>query len=118
MSSITNSQTKTSLSSLTNTTDIEELRTRFTLERAQWLEEKTKVINYQKQLQLNYVQMTRKNKLLEAEVQQLTGELEVREEEQEEEGRGRGSVEGRPSPREGGSKPMISLTLPSDVTLC
>ena len=45
-------------------------------ERDQWLEEKNKVICYQKLLQLNYVQMYRKNKSLEAEVEQLTLELE------------------------------------------
>ncbi|XP_076435994.1 uncharacterized protein LOC143275627 [Babylonia areolata] len=47
-------------------------------ERVQWLEEKNKVIRYQKQLQLNYVQMQQKNKALEAEVEQLTLELESR----------------------------------------
>ncbi|KAH3788690.1 hypothetical protein DPMN_166837 [Dreissena polymorpha] len=36
-------------------------------EKEQWLEEKNNVITYQKQLQLNYVQMFRKNKVLEAE---------------------------------------------------
>lgn len=48
-------------------------------ERLQWLEEKNKVIRYQKQLQLNYVQMQRKNTVLEAEVEQLTLELESRD---------------------------------------
>lgn len=48
-------------------------------ERETWLEEKNKVIMYQKQLQLNYVQMFRKNKVLEAEVEQLTLELESRD---------------------------------------
>ncbi|XP_033756487.1 leucine zipper putative tumor suppressor 2 homolog isoform X6 [Pecten maximus] len=48
-------------------------------EREQWADEKNKVIRYQKQLQLNYVQMFRKNKLLEAEVEQLTLELESRD---------------------------------------
>ena len=48
-------------------------------ERMQWLEEKNKVIRYQKQLQLNYVQMQRKNMTLEAEVEQLTLELESRD---------------------------------------
>ncbi|KAL8566046.1 hypothetical protein ACOMHN_062775 [Nucella lapillus] len=47
-------------------------------ERMQWLEEKNKVIRYQKQLQLNYIQMQQKNKILEAEVEQLTMELESR----------------------------------------
>ncbi|CAG5132900.1 unnamed protein product [Candidula unifasciata] len=45
-------------------------------EQEQWLDEKNKVIRYQKQLQLNYVQMQRKNAALEREVQQLTLELE------------------------------------------
>lgn len=49
------------------------------LERRRWLEEKNKVIRYQKQLQLNYVQMQRKNTALEAEVEQLTLELERRD---------------------------------------
>ena len=48
-------------------------------ERLQWVEEKNKVIRYQKQLQLNYIQMQRKNTALEAEVEQLTLELESRE---------------------------------------
>ncbi|CAL1530940.1 unnamed protein product [Lymnaea stagnalis] len=48
-------------------------------EREQWLDEKNKVVRYQKQLQLNYVQMQRKNATLETEVQQLTLELENRD---------------------------------------
>ncbi|XP_050399666.1 leucine zipper putative tumor suppressor 2 homolog [Patella vulgata] len=51
----------------------------FDREREQWLIEKNKVIRYQKQLQLNYVQMYRKNRMLEAEVEQLTLELENRD---------------------------------------
>ncbi len=51
----------------------------FEHERVQWLEEKNKVIRYQKHLQLNYVQMYRKNKMLETEVEQLMVELENRE---------------------------------------
>ncbi|XP_035672924.1 leucine zipper putative tumor suppressor 2 homolog [Branchiostoma floridae] len=51
----------------------------FERERAIWQEEKEKVIHYQKQLQLNYVQMFRKTKNLEKEVQQLTLELERRD---------------------------------------
>ncbi|GAB1602790.1 leucine zipper putative tumor suppressor 2 homolog [Argonauta hians] len=51
----------------------------FEHERDQWLEEKSKVIRYQKQLQLNYIQMFRKNKNLEAEVEQLTLDLENRD---------------------------------------
>lgn len=48
-------------------------------ERINWLEEKEKVIKYQKQLQLNYVQMFRRNHSLEREVEQLTIELESRD---------------------------------------
>lgn len=55
---------------------LDELKATLEQERSQWVEEKTKVINYQKHLQLNYVQMARKNKLLEIEVQQMTSELE------------------------------------------
>ncbi|XP_072037912.1 LOW QUALITY PROTEIN: uncharacterized protein [Amphiura filiformis] len=45
-------------------------------ERKSWHDEKEKVIAYQKQLQLNYVQMCQRNKNLEQEVQQLTTDLE------------------------------------------
>ncbi|CAG5134938.1 unnamed protein product [Candidula unifasciata] len=48
-------------------------------EREQWLDEKNKVVRYQKQLQLNYVQMQRKNVVLETEIQQLTLDLENRD---------------------------------------
>ena len=51
-------------------------RSEFVVERDQWLDEKNKVIGYQKQLQLNYVQMLQRNKMLQEEVQQLTLELE------------------------------------------
>ncbi|XP_022255343.1 leucine zipper putative tumor suppressor 2 homolog [Limulus polyphemus] len=44
-------------------------------ERMQWLEEKEKVIKYQKQLQLNYIQMYRRNKRLESELEKLKSEL-------------------------------------------
>ncbi|XP_022242015.1 leucine zipper putative tumor suppressor 2 homolog [Limulus polyphemus] len=44
-------------------------------ERIQWLEEKEKVIKYQKQLQLNYVQMYRRNRTLESELEHMTLEL-------------------------------------------
>ena len=50
--------------------------TSFVKEKDTWLEEKNKVIRYQKHLQLNYIQMCRKNKTLEREVEQLTLELE------------------------------------------
>lgn len=58
---------------------LQEAEGRVETERLQWLEEKNKVIRYQKQLQLNYVQMQRKNTALEAEVEQLTLELERRD---------------------------------------
>ncbi|XP_074642909.1 leucine zipper putative tumor suppressor 2 homolog [Tubulanus polymorphus] len=54
-------------------------REEFETEREIWLEEKNKVICYQKQLQLNYVQMYRKNKMLEADIEQLTLDLERRD---------------------------------------
>ncbi|XP_076372051.1 leucine zipper putative tumor suppressor 2 homolog isoform X1 [Tachypleus tridentatus] len=44
-------------------------------ERMQWLEEKEKVIEYQKQLQLNYIQMYRRNKRLESELEKLKSML-------------------------------------------
>jgi len=43
----------------------------FEVETANWLSEKEKVIRYQKQLQMNYVSMYKKNKALEMEVDQL-----------------------------------------------
>ena len=54
-------------------------RSDFERQHEQWLDEKRRVIDYQKQLQLNYVQIARKNKLLEADVQQLTAEVERHE---------------------------------------
>jgi len=54
-------------------------RSEFDCQRQQWLDEKRRVIDYQKQLQLNYVQIARKNRLLEADVQQLSAEIERRE---------------------------------------
>lgn len=51
----------------------------FEKEREQWKDEKNKVIRYQKQLQLNYLQMFNKNRMLEAEVEQLTLDLENRD---------------------------------------
>ncbi|XP_023242235.1 leucine zipper putative tumor suppressor 2-like [Centruroides sculpturatus] len=47
------------------------------MERIQWMEEKEKVIRYQKLLQLNYIQMYKRNKTLESEVEQLSLELEL-----------------------------------------
>ena len=46
-------------------------RESFEVETANWLSEKEKVIRYQKQLQLNYVSMYKKNKSLETEIEQL-----------------------------------------------
>jgi len=54
-------------------------RADFERQREQWLDEKRRVIDYQKQLQLNYLQIARKNKLLEADVHQLTAEIERHE---------------------------------------
>jgi hypothetical protein len=47
----------------------------FQMEQDRWLREKERVIAYQKQLQMNYVQMERRNAVLEADLQQLTSEL-------------------------------------------
>ena len=58
---------------------LDDVQDNFEKEKEQWLDEKNKVIRYQKQLQLNYVQMYNKNKMLEAEVEQLTLELESRD---------------------------------------
>ena len=60
-------------------TAMEQTCVQFEQERSQWLDEKNKVIRYQKHLQLNYVQMYRKNKMLETEVEQLMVELENRD---------------------------------------
>ncbi|GBP52441.1 Leucine zipper putative tumor suppressor 2 [Eumeta japonica] len=49
----------------------------FNSERRKWSEEKDKVLRYQKQLQLNYVQMYRRSRTLEAEVDSLRLELEL-----------------------------------------
>ena len=48
----------------------------FETEKAHWLDEKEKVIRYQKQLQLNYVQMYKRNKTLEAEIETLNKSIE------------------------------------------
>ena len=47
----------------------------FESERSHWLDEKEKVIRYQKQLQLNYVQMYKRNKVLESEMEALSKSL-------------------------------------------
>ncbi|XP_051273426.1 leucine zipper putative tumor suppressor 2 homolog [Dicentrarchus labrax] len=54
----------------------------FEEERRIWQEEKDKVIRYQKQLQENYVQMYRRNRELEQLLQELSQELESREEDE------------------------------------
>ncbi|XP_069560767.1 leucine zipper putative tumor suppressor 2 homolog [Brachyistius frenatus] len=54
----------------------------FEEERRIWQEEKDKVIRYQKQLQQNYVQMYRRNRELEQLLQELSLELESREEDE------------------------------------
>ncbi|XP_015243691.1 PREDICTED: leucine zipper putative tumor suppressor 2 isoform X2 [Cyprinodon variegatus] len=54
----------------------------FEEERRIWQEEKDKVIRYQKQLQENYVQMYRRNRELEQMLQELSLELESREEDE------------------------------------
>lgn len=59
--------------------ELESKRDLFEDERERWLEEKEKVIRYQKQLQLNYVQMYRRNQNLESELKHLTFELEGRD---------------------------------------
>lgn len=54
----------------------------FEEERRIWQEEKDKVIRYQKQLQQNYVQMYRRNRELELLLQELSQELDSREEDE------------------------------------
>lgn len=49
----------------------------FETEKTHWLDEKEKVIRYQKQLQLNYVQMYKRNKTLEAEIETLNKNVDV-----------------------------------------
>lgn len=49
----------------------------FETERITWAQEKEKVLRYQRQLQMNYVQMFRKTRALEAEIESLTLELEL-----------------------------------------
>ncbi|KAL0269509.1 UNVERIFIED_CONTAM: hypothetical protein PYX00_007213 [Menopon gallinae] len=52
-------------------------RNDFEQERITWAQEKEKVLRYQRQLQLNYVQMFRRTRTLETEVESLTMELEL-----------------------------------------
>ncbi|CAH2002653.1 unnamed protein product [Acanthoscelides obtectus] len=49
----------------------------FECEKRTWATEKEKVLRYQKQLQMNYVQMFRRTRALEAEIETLTMELEL-----------------------------------------
>ncbi|KAL0979645.1 hypothetical protein UPYG_G00187710 [Umbra pygmaea] len=58
----------------------EKLSDSFELERQTWNKEKARVIKYQKQLQLNYLQMYQKNQELERILQELTVELDSRPE--------------------------------------
>merc|ERR550539_642551 len=51
--------------------EVDQFKQNFEVEKANWLDEKEKVIRYQKQLQLNYVQMYKRNKTLEAEIESL-----------------------------------------------
>ena len=48
--------------------EVDKYKENFEVEKVNWLDEKEKVIRYQKQLQLNYVQMYKRNKTLESEV--------------------------------------------------
>lgn len=57
--------------------ELSEERSEFEQERVKWAQEKEKVLRYQRQLQLNYVQMFRRTRTLEAEVESLTLELEL-----------------------------------------
>ena len=59
--------------------ELARIKVEYDADKDRWLAEKDKVIRYQRHLQLNYVQMANKNKMLEAEVQQLTLELEGRD---------------------------------------
>ena len=56
---------------------LSEQRASFERERLTWAQEKEKVLRYQRQLQLNYVQMYRRSRTLEAEIESLTIDLEL-----------------------------------------
>lgn len=58
----------------------ERLASSFEQERQTWNKEKGRVIKYQKQLQINYLQMHKKNQDLERLLKELTAELESRAE--------------------------------------
>lgn len=49
----------------------------FENERRTWAQEKEKVLKYQRQLQMNYVQMYQRSRAMEAEIENLTVELEL-----------------------------------------
>ncbi|XP_053604774.1 NEDD4-binding protein 3-A-like isoform X1 [Plodia interpunctella] len=57
--------------------ELETKETQFNNERRKWSEEKDKVLRYQKQLQQNYVQMFKRSRTLEAELDGLRLELEL-----------------------------------------
>ncbi|CAH0720168.1 unnamed protein product, partial [Brenthis ino] len=57
--------------------DMQNKEAQFNNERRKWSEEKDKVLRYQKQLQMNYVQMFKKSRNLEAEIDGLRLELEL-----------------------------------------
>ncbi|XP_041830104.1 leucine zipper putative tumor suppressor 2 homolog [Melanotaenia boesemani] len=61
---------------------VEQQAENFEEERKIWQEEKDKVIRYQKQLQENYVQMYRRNRELEQLLQELSQELESRDDDE------------------------------------
>ncbi|KAL4707592.1 hypothetical protein ACJJTC_001637 [Scirpophaga incertulas] len=57
--------------------EMETKEAQFNNERRKWSEEKDKVLRYQKQLQMNYVQMFKRTRTLEAELDGLRLELEL-----------------------------------------
>ncbi|XP_038214131.1 leucine zipper putative tumor suppressor 2 homolog isoform X3 [Zerene cesonia] len=57
--------------------ELESKEAQFSNERRKWSEEKDKVLRYQKQLQMNYVQMFKRTRTLEAEIDGLRLELEL-----------------------------------------
>lgn len=59
------------------TKELETRKKEFEKERLIWAQEKEKVLRYQRQLQMNYVQMYRRTRALEDEVESLTIELEL-----------------------------------------
>ncbi|XP_072289480.1 leucine zipper putative tumor suppressor 1 isoform X2 [Eucyclogobius newberryi] len=58
----------------------DKLSVRFEQERQTWNKEKEKVIKYQKQLQINYLQMHKKNRELERSLKEVSAELEAKTE--------------------------------------